>query len=130
LDIERARDVREWFDSLDKENLEIHPLSVGSGLESLLKPGKKDETLKRFINNKHINPEETQGNTVEKEELPDEDCENDEEEEDDDNYDKNQDCGGRPVSPNAIRKKLFEERRKTFARRWFTKYNYFQKMRE
>lgn len=48
MDIERAKDVREWFETLDKDTAEIHPLSVGSGLENLLKEARKDETLKRF----------------------------------------------------------------------------------
>lgn len=41
--------------------------------------------------------------------------------------DDDEDTGNRSISPNEIRKKLFEERKKSFARRWFTKYNYFQK---
>ena len=48
----------------------------------------------------------------------------------DKNVDMDQGLTGRPISPNEIRKKLFEERRKSFARRWFTKHNYFQKVRE
>jgi len=68
-DFERAKDVREWFDSLDKETLEIHPLSVGSGMENLLKEGPKDETLRRFCHqmksgSSHLlNPEDA--NTIE-----------------------------------------------------------------
>ena len=47
-DFERAKDMKEWFEALDKENVELHPLSIGSGLESLLKDAPKDETLRRF----------------------------------------------------------------------------------
>ena len=72
-DFERAKDVREWFDTLDRENMEIHPLSVGSGMDNLLKEGPKDETLRRFCQpirhgaNSHLlNPEDA--NTIEQEE--------------------------------------------------------------
>lgn len=85
MDIERAKDVREWFETLDKDTVEIHPLSVGSGLENLLKEARKDETLKRFCTSKplphYINPEEAT-NTVEQDEHyhPNDDndeCDND-----------------------------------------------------
>ncbi len=116
-------------------------MSIGSGLESMLKDGPKDSTLKRFCssNSKYqqINPED---NTVENTDnefhykYRDSGQTNDEDEENDEDGDKNVDTDqslpGRPVSPNEIRKKLFEERRKSFARRWFTKHNYYQKMRE
>ena len=76
--------MKEWFDAIDKENVELHPLSIGSGLESLLKDAPKDETLRRFCQpgkSMYLNPEEA--NTVEKEFGP-----QDEQEEDDDD-DKN-----------------------------------------
>lgn len=68
----RSQEVKRWFDE-NRERLEIHPLSIGSGLESLLKIAPKDETLRRYCQATstkqkeflYINPEEL--NTVEKE---------------------------------------------------------------
>ena len=71
--------MRLWFDSLPKDgNLDIHQLSVGSGLENLLKEAPKDETLRRFCAPKHhfINPEEA--NTVEHDYGPMEEEDDDE----------------------------------------------------
>ena len=124
--------MKKWYESLEKDQ-EFHALSTGAGLENMMKEPPKDETLLRYCQ-PIVNPEDgstfngkdgalgggnCMGNTVEDEnEMKGEDDEEDIA------------AGDRSISPNEIRKKLFEERRKRFARKWFTKYNYFQKMKE
>lgn len=39
--------MRVWFDE-NKDKLEIHALSVGSGLDNLLKDEKREEGLKKY----------------------------------------------------------------------------------
>jgi hypothetical protein len=96
-EFERAKDVKEWWDSLDKESLEIHPMSIGSGLENMLKDAPKDFTLKRFCSSAkypQINPED---NTVEstdnqfRYQYRDSGQGHEEEEENEDDEDKNAD---------------------------------------
>ena len=91
--------------------MEWHALSTGAGLDNMMKEPPKDETLFRYC--QPNNPEENTIEQVSQQPEPE---------------DKGMDIG--TISPGEIRKKLFEERRKNFARRWFTKYNYFQKLRE
>ncbi|TNV82613.1 hypothetical protein FGO68_gene9605 [Halteria grandinella] len=146
-DTPQGREIRNWFDNLDREVAEIHAVSIGSGLDNLLRDQqeKKNEGLRRYYksnegnNNRreysYMNPEEA--NTVEygryKRNYH----------YDDNGDDKNQDTGYRQndnedtdrpsmatLSPGEVRKRMFEEKRKSFARRWFTKYAYMQKARE
>ena len=51
-DLDRARELRKWYDELEKEKYEeFHALSEGTGLESMMKEPQPDETLHRFCNN-------------------------------------------------------------------------------
>ena len=119
-DLPRAKEVRAWFDSLDKDYIDISPLSIGSGLESLLKVSPKDETLRRFCSKGgqkqqyYINPEDT----MDRSQLPE-----------DDDEDKNVDMD--QFKPSEAAKKSYNEKFKTEAIRYYAKFNsYQQKQRE
>ena len=58
--IERAKDLRDWYEGLSCEakDQKFHALSIGTGLESMMKEPEPDETIHRFCTNNTINPEE------------------------------------------------------------------------
>lgn len=71
--IEKGNELKEWYNSLDKEKPDLfHALSIGTGLESMMKEPQPDETIHRFCTSNTINPEEANQEEDKNEEGEDE----------------------------------------------------------